>query len=85
MSDVLSPIIPEPQCSKRHCKHLLGVYQPTGEETGGEFVVCPAFPKGIPADIAYGDNPHLTDDPRQIGRLVFEPYPEDDDTQGGAR
>lgn len=78
-------MILEPRCSKRHCRHLSGILQPTGEEPGGEFPYCPAFPTGIPQDIAYGDNLHLTDDPRQVGRVVFEPYPEDDDAEGGAR
>ena len=50
-------MIAEPQCSKRWCKHFLGVRQPDDEEVG-EFVYCLAFPNGIPEKIAYGDNKH---------------------------
>jgi hypothetical protein len=50
-------MIPEPYCSKRECKHYLGVKW-LGEEEWTEVVVCKAFPKGIPDEIAYGDNLH---------------------------
>lgn len=52
-------MLPEPQCLKRGCKHFIGVEQ-KGEDETTERVVCAAFPDGIPDDIAYGDNKHLT-------------------------
>jgi len=51
-------VIIEPECSKRNCKHFIGVWQPDGTEKT-ERVVCKAFKKGIPDDIAYGKNLHL--------------------------
>ena len=33
--------------------------------------ICLAFPDGIPSDIAYGDNLHLTQDPRQNPDNLF--------------
>jgi hypothetical protein len=48
----------EPMCSVRSCKHLLGVVQSDGSEET-ERVACVAYPKGIPDEIAYGDDRHL--------------------------
>ena len=48
----------EPNCNKRHCKHFIGADQPNGTEAS-ERVVCKAFPRGIPDNIAYGENLHL--------------------------
>ena len=53
----------EPQCSKRRCKHFIGVKNDGDEST--ERPVCKAFPEGIPFVIAYEDNLHI------------EPYPGD--------
>lgn len=64
--------IAEPRCSVRRCKHLQGVLQPSGDETGGEFPFCPAFPKGIPDSIAYGADLHLVKVPGQVGEIVYE-------------
>lgn len=65
-------MIARPQCSKRRCRHLLGVLQPTGSEEGGERPYCAAFPEGIPDAIAYGDNPHTTPYPGD-GGVQYEP------------
>lgn len=50
-------MIIEPNCSKRKCKHFVGVKN-NGDETT-ERVFCMAFPDKIPDIIAYGDNKHL--------------------------
>ena len=51
----------QPRCHKRKCKHFEGVKSfgdgPLFEAT--QRPVCSAFPKGIPEEIAYGDNLHL--------------------------
>lgn len=65
-------MLAEPRCSERRCKHLTGVAQPTGEETGGEVCVCKAFPKGIPFEIAYGHNLHLVPLEGQGNDVVYE-------------
>jgi hypothetical protein len=55
-------MILEPNCSKRRCVH----FRLEGRVEGmPPSPVCAAFPKGIPEEIAYGDNLHL------------EPYPGD--------
>jgi hypothetical protein len=58
-------------CEKRGCKWLDGVVQPDGTEMT-EAWRCPAFPEGIPADIAFGTNAHTTRDRRQTGDQTFE-------------
>lgn len=65
-------MILEPRCSQRRCKHLTGVFQPTGEEQGGELPACAAFPEGIPDDIAYGPNLHLVPVEGQQNEIVYE-------------
>jgi hypothetical protein len=50
-------MIAEPKCWTRQCKHFQGVKQDDEDETT-ERVVCLAFPDGIPAEIAYGNDPH---------------------------
>ena len=50
-------MISQPNCSKRMCKHYLGIIQPDGLEQS-ECPACKAYPRGIPKEIAYGDNPH---------------------------
>jgi hypothetical protein len=57
-------MIGTPRCFERKCKHLRGILQ-TDESETDERPYCSAFPKGIPDEIAYGDNLHL------------EPYPGD--------
>jgi len=64
-----------PQCYLRKCKHYEGVKW-LGKEETTEVNYCPAFPKGIPADIAYGDNPHDIPVTGQVGNIVFEEDPD---------
>mgnify|MGYP001578123507 CR=1 FL=1 len=61
----------EPECSKRDCIHFQGVDQPDGTEMT-ERVICKAFLDGIPNEISYGDNLHLTPLPEQENDIVFE-------------
>ena len=49
----------EPECSKRHCAHFIGIRRIGGGEERHERPVCHAFPTGIPRAIAYGDDPHI--------------------------
>lgn len=58
-------------CFKRECKHFIGVEQPDGTELT-ERVICSAFPKAIPEDIAYGNNEHLVPLKDQKNDIVFE-------------
>ncbi len=60
-----------PKCWDRKCKHFLGVLQPDGTEES-EVNYCKAFKKGIPDEIAYGDNPHLVPLPGQGNELVYK-------------
>lgn len=55
----------EPRCFARQCKHFLGAND-VGQEVK-QLVVCKAFPGGIPDEIAYGDNLHLTPVPGDGG------------------
>ena len=64
-------MLAEPNCHKRRCKHYLGVIQPDGTEMT-ETNYCEAFPDGIPAEIAYGNNKHLRPHPDQDNEIVFE-------------
>ena len=57
-------MIPEPRCYARRCRHFTGV---VGEDEAQQHVTCAAFPDGIPEDIAYGDNKHLTPYPNDNG------------------
>lgn len=59
-------MIGEPNCSKRNCEYFLGVRQDGGVEMA-EVVVCAAFPKGIPDEIAYGENKHTKSYPGDHG------------------
>ncbi len=64
-------MIEEPRCSKRKCKHLVGVTG-TGELEVDEVAICMAFPLGIPDSIAYGVNDHLSPIDGQDNQIVFE-------------
>jgi len=66
-------MLAQPKCSIRDCKHFSGIKQPDGTEEGGEFVYCPAFPDGIPDDIAYGEDKHTEVHKDQVGTLTYEP------------
>lgn len=65
---------PEPQCSIRWCRHFRGMesFASPAQGTDNMVPVCPAFPRGIPRDIAYGATLHLTHDPRQEGDLTYD-------------
>ena len=45
-----------PRCWERKCKHFEGAS--SGPEQD-QFVKCAAFPRGVPNDIAYGNDLHL--------------------------
>ena len=67
-----------PACFERRCVHYIGVSQNVfsnyishGTEEP-ERHVCLAFPEGIPDQIAYGDNLHLTPLPNQGNSIVYE-------------
>ena len=64
-------MLAEPKCFKRKCKHYIGVIQPDNTEMT-ETNSCKAFPKGIPVEIAYGQNRHLKPHPEQDNDIVFE-------------
>jgi hypothetical protein len=61
----------ESNCWKRKCKHYLGIIQPDGTEMT-EANYCEAFPNGIPDEIAYGKNRHLSKHPEQDNDIVFK-------------
>ena len=61
----------EPRCSIRRCKHYTGTMSLDGTEAT-ERQVCKAFPKGIPPEIAYGENDHLKPLKGQQNDLVYE-------------
>jgi hypothetical protein len=64
-------MLAEPTCWTRKCKHYIGIIQPDGTEMT-EMNSCEAFPKGIPAEIAYGNNRHLKPFPGQDNDVIFE-------------
>ena len=64
-------IIMEPKCFERKCKHNIRVIQPDGTEMT-EQNACDAYPNGIPADIAYGDDLHLKVRPDQDNDIIYE-------------
>jgi hypothetical protein len=68
-----NPMLDEPRCWTRICKHFQGVkYLDESIGEASEVVFCPAFPNGIPREIAYGDNPHDTVVKGQVGTIVYE-------------
>lgn len=64
-------MIETPRCFERQCKHYTGVKQDNAIEST-ERPCCAAFTDGIPDEIAYGDNLHLTVLPGQGNDIVFE-------------
>lgn len=64
-------MISEPKCYSRKCKHYQGVKR-LGTEEITETNYCPAFPDGIPNEIAYGNNKHLSPFAGQVGDTIFE-------------
>jgi hypothetical protein len=71
-------MLPTPNCFDRGCRHFLGVYTPRPGNEAGQMPNCKAFPKGIPREIAYGPNEHLTPMPDQGNDIVFEKGPMED-------
>jgi len=69
-------MLTQPNCFKRECRHYAGVKW-LGKFESTERNVCSAFPKGIPDEIAYGADKHLTKHPDQDNDIVFEPMKED--------
>jgi len=69
-------MIEPPNCFKRSCKHYTGVWSESDEEFD-EVAACKAYPEGIPDDIAYGDDRHLTVRADQDNDIVFEQGPMD--------
>lgn len=63
-----------PRCHQRECTHYLGILQPDNTELT-ETPYCVAFPQGIPADIAWGNNLHATPTPDQTNTVVYEKGP----------
>jgi len=64
-------MLPAPNCYKRKCRHYLGIRW-FGNTEASENNYCEAFPGGIPAEIAYGENKHLRPLPDQVNDVVFE-------------
>lgn len=64
----------EPKCYERACVHFLGALQPDNSEMT-EVWNCKAFPKGIPAEIAYGNNQHIKPLPDQKNDIIYEKSP----------
>ena len=56
---------------KRNCVYYIGISQPDGVEST-EVPICEAYPKGIPDDIAYGEDLHLEVRDDQDNEIVFE-------------
>ena len=59
-----------PKC--RSCKHYEGVKNFGKEAEADDRNICKAFPKGIPHEIAYGDNKHTEPFSGDHG-IQFEP------------
>jgi hypothetical protein len=69
-------MISEPRCSVRHCIHLKGVKELDAElGEASQVPYCDAFPNGIPEEIAYGRDLHLTKHPGQDNDIVYEKDP----------
>ncbi len=62
-------MLDEPKCWTRKCKHFQGVL---GEDEENHVLICDAFLDGIPDDIAYGNNLHLTPVEGQQNKIVYE-------------
>ncbi|GAG13364.1 unnamed protein product [marine sediment metagenome] len=62
----------QPQCSKRKCIHYSGIKEFIKDDPLSQNHYCDAFPKGIPKEISYGDDLHLTPLEGQKNKVVFE-------------
>ena len=65
-------MIRESNCSKRNCKHYLGIRQKDGLEVN-EVHHCSAFLEGIPKEIAFGKDLHVTLKDNQDNNVTYEP------------
>lgn len=62
----------QPNCSRRKCRHFLGVKYLEEGKVDTEVVFCAAFPEGIPDEIAYGPVLHHLPYPGDRG-IQYEP------------
>lgn len=60
-----------PNCFKRNCIYFIGINQKNNDEST-EINICKAFIDGIPEEISYGSNKHLTVLPNQKNNIVFK-------------
>lgn len=60
-----------PKCFERNCIYYLGVKQ-DNEDEKTERVFCSAYLDGIPDEIAYGDDKHLTVRDDQDNQVTYE-------------
>ena len=60
----------EPKCWTRDCVHWIGIKK-DGEDESTERPCCEAYPDGIPAEIAYGNDKHLKLLGDEVKELVF--------------
>ena len=65
-------MITEPNCSKRNCRHYLGIRIDNGDETT-ERPYCLAYPDGIPDEISYGNVKHMRVRDDQNNDIIYEP------------
>lgn len=64
-------MIAPPKCWERKCIYYQGIDQPDGTEMS-ERPVCFAFPKGIPDEIAYGEDKHNKIKEDQVGNYIYK-------------
>ena len=62
----------EPRCYTRGCRNFQGHERLDGTDDTLTHI-CAAFPKGIPHEVAYGEDLHLEQRPDQVGLYVFDP------------
>jgi len=62
-------MLEEPNCYIRKCKYWYGFVKTKDSRI---ITVCLVFPKGIPDDIAYGEDKHEKVIDGQVGNFVYE-------------
>lgn len=60
-------MIATPRCVERKCVHFEGIYAPDPNSERGQRPRCAAFPRGIPNEIAYGNDLHADPFPGDHG------------------
>ena len=65
------PKLELPNCRARGCAHWIGIRK-KGEDEATERPCCAAYPEGIPEEIAYGHDQHMTLRGDETKDLVFE-------------